>query len=126
MTPVTIIADVQDLSAPQPALQLRRVVGKLDDQQTIVVATMTSGESTARAELSFRIDEAAALAHACLAGNRRALTTPGLARILSSTVALLLRVSLASGGLQQSGGFLHDGHDDGGDRAEAAADEADG
>lgn len=123
MTPLTIHADVQDFSVPVPAEQLRRVVGLLDDQATIVVATMVAGESEARTEISYTLSQGVDLALACLAGNRRALTTPGLARILSSTVALLLRVSLASGGLSQTGDFLHDGHGDAGDREEAAGHE---
>lgn len=125
MKPLTVMADVPDLTAAVPAAHLRRVVGLLDDDQTVVVAKHVAGQNTAETEISFALGHAAELAHACLAGNRRALTTPGLARILSSTVAVLLRVSLAAGGVKSTG-ELHDGHaGHGDDRGAAAADEPD-
>jgi hypothetical protein len=122
MTPLTVLADVQDLAAAVPAAQHRRVAGLLDDNLTIVVAKMTAGDNIAHPELSFELVDALRLANAALAGHRRALTTPGIARKLSATVAILFRVCLTAGAIQ--GDFLLErGGGDAGDRDEAAADE---
>lgn len=100
-----------------------RVAGLLDDNQTIAVATTRPGAAEATEEITFALGEAVHLAEQCLAGHERALTTPGLARILSATIAILFRISIAGGSIQQqnedAGAY---GHRD--DRTEAAADEA--
>jgi len=97
-----------------------RVAGLLDDNETVAVATTRPGAEEGVEELSFTLTEAVHLAEQCLAGHERALTTPGLARILSATVAILFRVSLAGGTIQQKDAGGH-GHSP--DRADAAADE---
>lgn len=120
MSPITIMVDVPDRAIANPAEQFRRVAALAHDNTAIVVATMVAGEANARHEHSYQLGYAAALAEACLSGDRRALTTPGLARILSSAVAVLFRVSLAAGSIQRE----DDGHDsNAGDRREAAPDE---
>lgn len=115
-----------DIARPQ-GVETLRVAGFLDDGETIAIATMAEGASRATHELSCRIGDVAQLAEACLAGNERALTTPGLARMLAATTALLFRVALTSGGIEkrlnhEDAGI--DGHC--GDREEAAADEYSG
>ena len=67
--------------------------------------------------------EAADSSVAALSGDRRALTTPGLARTLSATVAILFRVCLATGALQEMGTFDGGSGDDLGREQEAGGDE---
>lgn len=98
------------MSKPKHAETLR-VAGLLDDAETVAVATMRAGADKATQELSFTLAEGVRLAEACLAGNERALTTPGLARILASTTAILFRVSVAGGCIQQRNeDAVPDGH----------------
>lgn len=87
-----------------------RVAGLLDDDTTVVVATMTPEAELATPELAFELAQALQIAEACLAGHTCALTTPGLARILSATVAILFRVSLAAGAIAKIQGDHADGH----------------
>ncbi len=119
MQNLSVLVNVPDQAAPGR----RRVAGLLDDNQTIVVASMLEGGTIAELELSFRLCDAVAIAEAALAGDRRAMTTPGLARILSTTAAILFRVSLHAGGLQQLGEIDERGGGHEIDRDEAAADE---
>lgn len=121
MIPLLILADVQHLDRAQPAEQFRRVAGTIGPD-TIAVATMVAGEALAQTELSFPVDRAIRLAEAVLAGDQRARTTPGLARILSATACVLFRVARQAGGIQSMESYsLDDGHRD--DRPEAAGDE---
>jgi len=101
-----VFVDVGDLAAGGgPEGHQRRLVGLLDDRETVTVARMVAGNSLAEPELSFRLTDAVRLAEAVLAGDRRAMTTPGLARTLSATAAMLFRVSNAAGALQKIEGF---------------------
>lgn len=110
---VTSFSPLVDVAVPGGE---RRVAGVIGDE-TVVVALMNA-DGVAREEYRFALNEAAELAQQCLAGDRRALTRPGLARILSSAVAVLFRVSLASGGLQRV--EETDERRNGGDRGTAA------
>lgn len=111
------LVDVENLAGDVRGQHLRRVAGHLDDMCTLAIASMTVGTDIADIELRFDINEAHALALAALSGDRRALTTPGIARKLSATVAILFRVCLASGGLQHIG-VDNDGGSLGGHRDE--------
>lgn len=93
-----------------------RVAGLLPDGETIAVASMQAGDRTAVSELEFALGETLSLAEACLAGDQRALTTPGLTRRLSATLAILFRVAVERGAVieQPMGGA--DGPDDERDR----------
>lgn len=73
-----------------------RVVGMLDDG-SFAVAVMTAGAGQAEAENEFRIDDVVKLAEACLSGDRRALTQPGLARYLCGAVLVLAKAGHAAG-----------------------------
>lgn len=124
MTPISVFVDVPDaLAASNSSGNYRRVAGMLDDNQTVVVATMVAGGRTADTEFSFKLGDAVALAETALTGDRRALTTPGLARILSATAAILFRVSLAAGAVQRLGDIHERDGGDHPDRDEAAGDE---
>lgn len=123
MKALSVSVDVGNLAAGTgPNGHFRRVAGLLDDRETVVVATMVAGQGQCNAELAFALADAVRLAEAVLAGDRRAMTTPGLARTLSATAALLFRVSLAAGALQKQEGFDGDA-DYSGDRSETAGDE---
>lgn len=116
MNTLAVYADVPNLAAGAGDKgHFRRVAGVLSDRETLGVATLTAGDANGDLELSFSLAHAGRLADACLAGDRRALTTPGLARMLSATVAVLLRVSHAAGAFQTiedfdvgDAGLLHD------------------
>lgn len=124
MKALTVLVDVADLaSGGGPDGHQRRVVGLLDDRETVTVARMVAGDSLAEPELSFLLTDAVLLAKAVLAGDRRAMTTPGLARTLSATAAMLFRVSNAAGALQKIEGFDGDAELCG-DRGEETGDEA--
>ncbi|MCZ8545050.1 hypothetical protein OOJ09_12725 [Mesorhizobium qingshengii] len=120
---MAVMVDVRDLGSA--GVSARRVVGLMDDNATIGVCAIRDGDRTATAELEFNLGEAARLAELILSGDQRAKTTPGLARILSASVAVLFRVSLAAGALQQQlqtedfdgrdGGHLDDQLEAGGD-----------
>lgn len=98
------------ISAPKGGETLR-VAGFTDDSERISIATMEPGSNAGTHELTFTLGQALEIAEHCLAGNPRALTTPGLARILSATVALLFRVSMAAGAITTVRGDEHgDGH----------------
>ena len=122
MKSLTVLVDVADLAAGggRDGHQ-RRVVGLLDDRETVTVARMVAGAGLAEPELSFHLADAVLLAEAVLAGDRRAMTTPGLARTLSATAAMLFRVSNAAGALQKIEGFYGDA-DVASDRGEEAGD----
>ncbi len=119
MKSLTVLCDVP----AGPDSPLRRVAGLLDDNETIGVATCAQGSNVADAEILFKLHEAQKLAEAVLAGNDRAKTTPGLGRILSASVAVLCRVSLAAGALAEIPDGESDGRGDLGDRETAAGDE---
>lgn len=119
MRAMTVTVDVPNLAAG--ATSARRVAGILDDNATVAVAAMLAGDKIVTPEMEFNLGEALALSEACLSGDRRALTTPGLARILSASVAVLFRVSHAAGAFELGenddgdAGFLHDQQEAGGD-----------
>lgn len=117
------IVDVENVVGEARGHHLRRVAGLMEDDRTVAVAAMATGETSATIEFTFDLAEAHALALAALSGDRRAMTTPGLARKLSATVAILFRVCLATGGLQQEDGHDGGGGGHGGDRDAAADDE---
>lgn len=120
MKALTVFVDVANLAADAgPDGHFRRVVGLLDDRETVAIAQMVAGQAVAETELSFRLTHALRLAEAVLAGDRRAMTTPGLARTLSATAALLFRVSHAAGAFQTFEGFDGDAEFPG-DRGEEA------
>lgn len=120
MKALTVAIDVANLTADAgPDGHFRRVVGLLDDRETVAIAQMVAGEPVAQTELSFRLTDAQRLAEAVLAGDRRAMTTPGLARMLSATAALLFRVSHAAGAFQTIEELYGDA-DHRGDRGEEA------
>jgi hypothetical protein len=99
-----------------------RIAGLAHENSTIVVASMKAGDTIADHEFSFLLGEGLQLAEACLSGNRHALTSPGLARKLSATVAILFRVSVQSGAIQQQGN-IDDGDGLQPDRSKARGDE---
>lgn len=122
MRSLTVMVDVPDLAGGVAA---RRVAGVMDDNATIGVCSIRDGDRIADAELEFNLGDAVQLAQSILAGDQRAKTTPGLSRILCASVAVLFRVSLAAGALQQQhqtediddrdGGHLDDQFEAGGD-----------
>lgn len=98
MDALTVHVNVPDLATNGAK---RRVVGMVNGDDTrLVVASLPDGGNVAEPELSFSIGYAAALAERVLSGDQRAKTEPGLARILSATVAMLFRVSLAARALE--------------------------
>ena len=120
MRALTVSVDVRDLA--RQGLGARRIAGLIEDRETLAVCSITEGDRIATPEFEFSLAEALALSEACLSGDRRALTTPGLARILSATVAVLFRVSLAAGAMQRQEvpdggdvGYLDDQQEAGGD-----------
>jgi len=123
MRALTVMVDVRDLAAG--GVSARRVAGLLDDNATIGVCAMQHGDKIVSTELEFNLGEAALLAERILSGDQRAKTTPGLARILSASVAVLFRVSLAAGALQQIQTEELDDRDGGhlDDQLEAGSDE---
>lgn len=118
---VVIHVSVPDFASGD--MRLHRMAGLLSNLETIVVATAPADADQVAAELTFTISDAVKLAEAVLGGERRAVTTPGLARRLSAFALVLFRVCHAANALQNIGGF--DERDDGGDRATAAGDEPD-
>ncbi|MER2536898.1 MAG: hypothetical protein ABTQ31_17230 [Rhizobiaceae bacterium] len=127
MKPLTILADVPHLDRASRAEQFRRVAGMLD-AQSLAVATMVAGEAEAQTELIFSVDDAVRLAERVLAGDPRARTQPGLARILSATACVLFRVAQQAGAIQSmeifDGDDANAGHLD--DQQEAGGDEGAG
>jgi len=118
------LAVMVDVPNRELAVGARRVVGLMNDNATIGVCAMRDGDRIVNTELEFNLAEAARLAELILSGDQRAKTTPGLARILSASVAMLFRVSLAAGALQQTEGLDERRDDDfPDDRDEAATDE---
>lgn len=84
-----------------------RFVGMLDDNRSLAIATMPAArpqDYQAKAELQFELGEAVRLAQACLAGDRRALTTPGLARVLAGTVLALAKIAESGQALERADG----------------------
>lgn len=130
MTPFAILVDVADAERRDPTY--RRVAGLLPDNETVAVATKTAEGTIANGELTFSLSDINRLAEAVLAGDARARTTPGLARILSASVAVLFRVCHAAGALQPIMQTIEDadaGDDDTGhlgDQPEAGDDEGGG
>lgn len=102
----------------------RRVAGLVDDE-TIAIATMMAGDRTAVGELEFSLSDMVRLSEGCLSGSQRALTTPGLARKLSATVAVLFRVAVAAGAITGEGPVFCEAGDDGGTDDHGDRDEAD-
>lgn len=100
-----------------------RVAGLLPDGETIAVARLVSGEADAVRELQFNLGDVLQLAHDALSGSERALTSPGLARKLSATVAILFRVAVDRGAIQQLDTDAADGPDLSDDRGAAGDDE---
>lgn len=96
MRGLTVHVTVPLLGKPE----IGRVVGVFDDRQRVAVATLPLGSNNAAVELEFDLGDAMRLCDRCLSGDARALTTPGLARILSATAALLFRVSVAAGAIE--------------------------
>lgn len=122
MRAMAVMLDVRDLGRPE--VSARRIVGLMEDNATIGVCSIRDGDRIADTELEFNLGEAAKLAELVLSGDQRAKTTPGLTRILCASVAMLFRVSLAAGALQQQsteglddrdGGHLDDQFQTGGD-----------
>lgn len=120
MRALTVMVDVADLAG---AVGARRVAGVMDDNATIGVCAIHDGDRIVNSELEFNLGEAALLAERILSGDQRAKTTPGLARILSASVAVLFRVAHAAGALQQIEGLDERRDDFSDDRDEAANDE---
>lgn len=126
MRALTIHLDVPDLRSGKPATGTtrRRVVGLLPDAMTVAVATKDPTGTIAEAELTFTLAEARAMAEAALTGDPRALTRPGLARVLAATAATLFSVAMAAGAIEA---VSQGGDGDGnarhpGDREEAGGD----
>ncbi|TPN57151.1 hypothetical protein [Mesorhizobium sp. B1-1-7] len=94
MRAMAVMVDVPNRERP---VGERRVVGLMADNATIGVAAMRDGDRIVVTELEFNLGEAVRLAELILSGDARAKTTPGLARILSASVAMLFRVSHAAG-----------------------------
>ncbi|WP_147377482.1 hypothetical protein [Mesorhizobium jarvisii] len=102
----------------------RRVVGLMEDNATVGVCAMRDGDRIVNTELEFNLGEAARLAELILSGDARAKTTPGLARILSASVAMLFRVSHAAGAFErQQEDFDGGDADDLGNQQEAGGEE---
>lgn len=122
MRQLAYLVDVPDRHSRDTAR--RRVAGLLPDGETIAVASMQAGDRTAVSELEFPLGETLVLAEACLGGDQRALTTPGLTRRLSATLAILFRVAVERGAIieQQEPRDAADGSGDFADRDEAADD----
>ncbi len=116
----TVIAAVPDIASGNTARQ--RLAGLAADRETVVVASQLAGEETAEAELTFTLGEAGALCAAVLSGDRRAGTTPGLARKLSAFALVMFRVCSAANALQHIEGF--DGYPDDRETAPHDADPA--
>lgn len=66
------------------------------------VATMPPGGELAEAEITFQIDEAIWICRRILAGDMRAATRPGMARMLAATVMALNICALQAGGIEQN------------------------
>lgn len=121
MRSLSYLVDVPDLRTPDSTR--RRVAGVLADGATLAVASMRAGEAAAPPEFEFSLGEAIELAQACLSGHPRALTTPGLSRKLSATVAILFRVAVVAGAVHSQEDDAHGatGHLD--DQPEAGGNE---
>jgi hypothetical protein len=115
------LVDVPDAASGNTAR--RRIAGLLDDRETVVVASFLAGEGEAVTENSFTLSELDQLARDVLSGERRAITSPALARKLSAFALVLSRVSHAANAFNTIEGF--DGRDlrHPGDRPTAAGDE---
>ncbi|MGL4490539.1 MAG: hypothetical protein ACRCU5_13965 [Rhizobiaceae bacterium] len=101
-----------------------RIVALSLDGKTLHVALRSAAGADAKSEVSFELGHAFDLAKACLEGNARALTTPGLTRVLCAAVLVLGKAAFKAGGLQVMPG--HDEHfDHSRNRDEAQGDGAD-
>jgi hypothetical protein len=112
------LVDVPDLGSGNTAR--RRYAVLVEDRETIVVASRLPGEIEAVTELQFKLADAEQLARDCLAGERRAVTMPGLVRRLSAFALVLSRVCHAANAFQHIEGWHDSGDPD--DRAEAEGD----
>jgi len=88
---------IQPLAKPSSTQE--RVVGEAEDGR-IVVALREAGADSGTCETIFELPEAEKLARACLSGDERALTTPGLARIFAASIIVLSRAALQAGALE--------------------------
>ena len=116
-----ILAEVPDLISGNTAR--RRFAALAEDRETIAVAAGQAGDAYAEREHELSHGDAQKLAEAVLSGDRRAVTTPGLARKLSAFALVLFRVCRAANALQHIEGFDDGfgGHPD--DREAATGDE---
>lgn len=114
-----VLADVADIRRPG----FRRITALSQNNRELIVCSAREGSLMGETELRFEISQVHQLARACLAGDSRALTMPGLARTLAATVAALFRVGVFTGALITDGDF--DGGTDDIDDREATADDAD-
>ena len=95
MNKLAILASFPMLNAPaEDAAQA--VVGLLEDN-SIAIAVGNAGAGTVTQEFAFALDRVGGLAERVLAGDSRALTQPGLARILAGTVVILIRQAAQAG-----------------------------
>ena len=72
----------------------------LDEAGFVHVATRRGETNTVTSEISYDLGYAYQLSRRCLAGNNRALTTPGLARVLASAVVVLSKAAFSAGALE--------------------------
>jgi hypothetical protein len=121
MTALQVLVDVADARKPG----FRRLTALTPNNRQLVVCSAREGSENGDAELRFDLDQANQLARAALAGDARALTTPGLARTLAATVAVLFRVCVSTGALINVDEEDFDGGTGHFDDREAAADVAD-
>lgn len=97
MNKLAILASFPMLNAPaEDAAQAVRHVGLLEDN-SIAIAVGNAGAGTVTQEFAFALDRVGGLAERVLAGDSRALTQPGLARILAGTVVILIRQAAQAG-----------------------------
>lgn len=115
-TALQVLVDVADARKPG----FRRVTALSPDGRALIVCSAREGSLQGEEEMRVELSEALAIARAGLAGDARALTTPGLARKLCATVAVLFRVGFTAGAI-----IIDDEEIDGGtghiDDREAAA-----
>jgi hypothetical protein len=98
----------------KPGSTQERVVGEAEDGR-IVVALREAAADSGTCETVFELSNAEKLARACLSGDERALTTPGLARIFAASIIVLSRAAYQAGALEAQpadGGPGDDGHSD--------------
>jgi hypothetical protein len=99
-----------------------RCAGYGDDGR-IHVGVWREGEASFKAKISFEINEALRRAEACLAGDQRALTEPGLTRILCGALLVLGKAAFWAGVLEAERCDDFGDRPDLGHRDDAAGDE---